>query len=120
MALSTGGSFGAGQKWHDFFCINQEWCQVGDFNGDHKADIVVFTRGNQADVFVAFSSGSGFGTGVKWNDFFCAGSEQCATGDFNGDGSADVVTFLRSDYGIANPASIGDVYVGSRTGITTS
>ena len=48
----------------------------GDFNGDGKDDIVTFTRGPAADVYVALSNGSRFvGTGWKWHDFFAVGSE---------------------------------------------
>jgi hypothetical protein len=48
----------------------------GDFNGDGKDDIVTFTRGPAADVYVALSTGHSFvGTGVKWHDFFAVGSE---------------------------------------------
>ena len=37
----------------------------GDFNGDRRTDIVTFTRGSAADVYVALSNGSRFvGTGV--------------------------------------------------------
>ena len=48
----------------------------GDFNGDGKDDIVTFTRGPAADVYVALSTGHSFvGTGVKWHDFFAVGDE---------------------------------------------
>src|SRR4051794_27091511 len=57
---------------------------AGDFNGDGRDDIVTFTRGAAADVYVALSNGSSFqGTGVKWHDYFAAGTETPLVGDFN-------------------------------------
>ncbi|WP_039910731.1 trypsin-like serine protease, partial [Amycolatopsis vancoresmycina] len=75
-----------------------------DFTGDGKADIGTFTRGSAGDVFVAGSDGTKFtGTSVLWHDRFSVGSEIPLSGDFNGDGKADVATFARG--------SSGDVYV---------
>ena len=97
VALSTGWSFsGTGVKWHNFFAVGSETPAVGDFNGDGRDDIVTFTRGAAADVYVALSTGSSFsGTGVKWHDYFAAGSELASVGDFNGDNKDDIVTFTR-------------------------
>ncbi|HEX2130197.1 MAG TPA: VCBS repeat-containing protein, partial [Actinophytocola sp.] len=90
---SNGTSFGAGVKWHDFFGLAGEYPGVADVNGDGRDDIVVFTRGDLADVYVALSTGSGFGGSVKWHDWFAVGGELPRIGDFNGDGSADIATF---------------------------
>ncbi|MBM7863507.1 trypsin-like serine protease [Lentzea nigeriaca] len=105
VALSNGSSFvGTAVKWHDWFAAGAEFPAVGDFNGDGKDDIATFTRGTSADVYVATSNGSSFvGTAVKWHDWFAAYSEIPGTGDFNGDGKDDVVTFTRGD--------AADVYV---------
>jgi hypothetical protein len=105
VALSTGSSFsGTGVKWHDYFAVGSETPAVGDFNGDGKDDIVTFTRGAAADVYVALSTGWSFaGTGVKWHDFFAVGSELPSVGDFNRDGRDDIVTFTRG--------AAADVYV---------
>ncbi|MBA3490363.1 MAG: VCBS repeat-containing protein [Longispora sp.] len=110
VALSTGSSFvGTGVKWHDFFAVNNEIPMVGDFNGDGKDDIVTFTRGSAADVYVALSNGRSFaGTSVKWHDFFAVNNEIPAIGDFNGDGKADLATFTRGN--------TGDVYVALSNG----
>src|SRR6185503_1557065 len=77
---------------HEYFCVGNEVCAVGDVNGDGKADLVAFLKDNfagaalQGDVNVALSDGSKFGGGQKWHDWFCLGSEVCALGDVNGDG----------------------------------
>ena len=31
-------------EWNGFFCIQNEWCDVGDFNGDGRDDIVAFAK----------------------------------------------------------------------------
>jgi hypothetical protein len=82
-------------KWHDGFAVGNEIPTIGDFNGDGKDDVVTFTRGGAADVFVATSDGVKFlGTGHKWHDSFAVGTEVPRVGDFNGDHRADVATFL--------------------------
>ncbi|MEU8234089.1 VCBS repeat-containing protein, partial [Actinoplanes sp. NPDC048967] len=110
VALSTGSSFaGTGVKWHDLFAVGTELPSVGDFNHDGKDDIVTFTRGAAADVYVALSTGSSFaGTGVRWHNFFAVGTEIPGTGDFTGDGRDDIVTFTRG--------AAADVYVARSTG----
>ncbi len=80
-----------------------------DFNGDGRDDIVTFTHGPLADVYVSLSTGSGFsGTSAKWHDFFALDGETPLTGDFNGDGRDDIVTFTHG--------SLADVHVALSTG----
>jgi hypothetical protein len=110
VALSTGSGFsGTGVKWHDYFAVGAETPLVGDFNGDNKDDIVTFTKGSAADVYVALSTGHSFtGTGVKWHDYFAVGAETPLVGDFNGDNKDDIATFTRG--------ATADVYVALSTG----
>ncbi|MGK5741180.1 DUF2961 domain-containing protein [Micromonospora sp. URMC 103] len=110
VGLSTGSGFTGGAKWHDFFAAGTEIPAVGDVNGDGRSDIITFTRGDSADVYVALSTGSGFGPGVKWHDHFALGTELPAVGDFDGDGRDDIVTFTRGTHEQA------DVYVSRSDG----
>ncbi|MGW3613777.1 MULTISPECIES: FG-GAP-like repeat-containing protein, partial [unclassified Micromonospora] len=70
-AVSTGTSFaGTTVKWNDFFCLAGEFPYLGDFDGDGRDDIIVFTRGATNDVHVGLSTGTGFLGGTKWHDYF--------------------------------------------------
>jgi hypothetical protein len=75
VSLSTGGGFGGAGLWHDFFAIHDEVPGAGDFDGDGKADIITFTRGDGGDVYVSRSTGAGFGPSAIWNDFFAPFAE---------------------------------------------
>jgi len=112
--LSNGSGFDAPQQWHSTFCVgNGEICKVGDFNGDGFDDIVTFPRGSSGNVWVALSSGFGFGNAAIWKTGFCIGSEICDVGDYNGDGLADAATFLRSTQPDTKP---GWVYIAKSNG----
>jgi hypothetical protein len=114
VSLSTGSSFGPSHKWHDFFCINNEIPLVGDFNGDGKDDLVSFGRGDSGDVYVALSNGSSFqGQGVKWHNYFSINNEIPMVGDFNGDGKSDIASFAHET---KSGDGKGDVYVALSTG----
>ncbi len=110
VSLSSGTGFGPGLKWNDWFAAGNEIPAVGDVNGDGKDDIVTFTHDVEGDVYVALSTGTSFGGGQKWHEFFAPGGETPALGDVNGDGKADLITFTRG------PASAADVHVALSTG----
>nr|WP_240032760.1 VCBS repeat-containing protein [Micromonospora globbae] len=109
VSTSTGSSFaGTSIKWNDFFGLDGETLLTGDFNGDDKDDIVTFTHGTLADVYVALSTGTSFAPSGKWHDWFAPHAEVPAVGDVNGDGLDDIVTFTHD--------AAADVYVALSTG----
>ncbi len=108
-ATSTGSAFtGTSVKWNDYFGVDGEQQSTGDVNGDGKDDIITFTRGSLADVYVGLSSGTAFANGVKWHDAFSSGAQVPAVGDVNGDGKDDIVSFTHDGQ--------GDVLVALSTG----
>ncbi|MGW7289732.1 FG-GAP-like repeat-containing protein [Streptomyces sp. NPDC054847] len=109
VAASSGAGFGAASVWHEFFAPGGETPLSGDFNGDGRDDIVTFTGGPEADVYVALSGGAGFGAASVWHTHFAPGGEVPAVGDVNGDGFDDIVTFTHD--------AQGDVYVALSDGV---
>jgi Trypsin/FG-GAP-like repeat/FG-GAP repeat len=100
VSLSNGSGFEPATTWHGHFALGNEIPAVGDFNGDGKDDIVSFTRGEAADVFVSLSNGTRFvQDGWRWLKGFAVANEVPAVGDFNGDGRADILTFTRGNSG---------------------
>jgi hypothetical protein len=64
-------------------------------DGDGRADLITFTRGSSADVYVARSTGTSFGPSELWHTWFAAGRETPLAGDFDGDGRTDIATLTR-------------------------
>jgi hypothetical protein len=108
VALSNGSSFGAPQAWSNYFCVTGETCQVGDVNGDGRADVVAAT--GTGNVFVALSNGYSFGAPQLWSNWFCISGEDCEIGDVNGDRRADIIAFSHGS------ASGTGVWVGFSSG----
>jgi hypothetical protein len=98
VALSNGARFlgqGGDNLWNKWFSPAGETPGVGDFNGDGRDDIVTFTQGSAAVVYVGLSTGAQFSAGTKWHNHFSGSGEVPGVGDFDGDGKSDVVTFTR-------------------------
>lgn len=110
VALSNGTStFGASALWHDSFTGPGQVPDVGDFNGDARADIVTFVQGSASqDVWVSFScvsvpghvlpngcaaSGPNFGSPQLWATNFSQAGEAPRVADFNQDNLDDLATF---------------------------
>ena len=97
--MTTRARSGPVTRWAGGFCLAGETPGVGDFNGDGYDDVVTFLKNTNPSetgwVYVAVNDKSGgFGAAAVWNGFFSIGSEVPMTGDFNGDGKDDVITFL--------------------------
>jgi hypothetical protein len=68
-----------------------QWIVAGDFNGDGKSDLAVFSTSGQLNVLLGNGSG-GFRSSAQ---YYSAVSDfpYLAVGDFNGDGKSDLALF---------------------------
>ncbi len=91
---------------------------VADFDGNGADDLALFVRESDGDtahhVYVARAAGDSFHPKARWHDHFCVGDEIPCAGDADGDGCADIFTFVRGRPDPARPDAAdpaGDVYV---------
>jgi hypothetical protein len=112
VALSTGSSFVQGSSWQYYWSTKVNWVDVlvGDFNGDHKADLVARVKENGA-VFVSLSTGSAFAQQTSWQYYWSTKVDwvDVRVADFNGDGISDLVARVKQN---------GAVFVSLSTGST--
>jgi Ca2+-binding RTX toxin-like protein len=97
--MVASGAFGHNAGWHSFDALPR---QLGDVNGDGRADLVAFAD----QTYVALGQGDGtfgsymvasgaFGHSAGWHSFNALPRQ---LGDVNGDGRADLVAFADQTY----------------------
>ena len=104
VARAATGRFETAQRWHHFFCVEEEDCKVGDVDGDRRADIVAFAKENRPGdkrIQIAFSTGSDFRMEPQATSDvrLCAKGQVCTLADVNGDRWHDFVVFGRGTEG---------------------
>ncbi|UOQ57685.1 FG-GAP-like repeat-containing protein [Leucobacter allii] len=102
VATGTGSGFAAPAKWYSGFSTATGWTVdatprwLVDMNGDGRADVVGIGK---SGVYVALSTGSGFGGARLWSPGYATTSgwgpahHPRTIADANGDGRPDVVGF---------------------------
>jgi hypothetical protein len=107
--------FGQAQQISTGFCSSGDVCRAADINGDGAADLVRFTQGPSAEVWVQYSPitrGATFLPPYQLATGFCRTGETCDLGDVNGDGLVDLIAFKRGSapqvwVGVMTPVASG-------------
>jgi hypothetical protein len=87
---------------------------AGDFNGDGKADLAIYTSITSGAIAVVLSNGNGtFQNAVEYNA--TSGVSGLYLGDFNGDGILDMLTKISPQNG--NPNNLVGIFLGKGDGI---
>ena len=100
-AASSGSGFGAPQYAHGYFCVDDESCYVGDFNGDGRADGLTLKAhyNNPFEAMVSLSNGTRWinPNPMTWSTSVRGYTRPAYVADVNGDGKADLVTYESGD-----------------------
>ena len=122
VALSTGSSFAASRTWIRYFGRSAGGWRtayhprtLADVNGDGLNDVVGFAS---SGVYVALSTGNGFGAARRWHAGFGYSAGGWRVGqhprhlvDMDGDGRADIVGFANAGTYVAR--STGEAFSGA-------
>lgn len=112
VARSSGTGFFAATTFLTGWAPGPYFVSVGDFNGDGRADLYA-KASTGSDHYVATSVGTSFVAQPAWLTSWAAGSNWAVlTGDFTGEGLADVT--------VKDLSSPGDWHVSTSTGTSFS
>ncbi len=116
VAVSYGAGMHESSLWlDDIGGDSDDELKTGDVNGDGMADLVLFSR-RSGRVYVALSNGKGFEPPSIWHGFFAVSAyERPETGDVDGDGKVDIITFATN-----SPTAYGQVFAALSTGVRFS
>lgn len=90
--ISTGQSLMPAQNWSTLGLGTNGKQYVGDFNGDGRTDLAIYTAG--VGLQVALSNGSAFAAPQVWTPAGLGTLQDFWVGDFNGDGFDDILRFI--------------------------
>jgi hypothetical protein len=98
------------QNWGAGLCKSGEDCQLGDYDGDGRKDIVKFVRDGAGTVKVASSSGFSFKPFIVRGSGFCKSGEQCFVTNADGNQTDDLIAIL--------PDPVNQIWVGISNGFS--
>lgn len=92
MYLADGNGFGTGITVKNIGIMGGSLTVAADFNGDGLADLLSASGSSGNVYFSDFSKGNSFKTGIPTGNLNIVSGNPAWTGDFNGDGLADIMT----------------------------
>jgi hypothetical protein len=113
VGISNGNGFTTSQ-WATWCTPGDIKVLAGDFNGDHKTDVMKFDPSNNCNggLWVGLSTGSSFNTS-QWATWCTPAAIKVLAGDFNSDGKTDVMKF---DVPSSGTSCGGGLWVGLSSG----